>query len=96
MPIIFIGLWRLIHPRSSTNDFEAGGEGWTHGGDEDNWELGVPTTGPGKAFSGDNVYATGLGVDFEPFTDSYLHSPIIDLSDKKVQATLEFLGIQKG
>ena len=26
------------------DDFEAGGEGWTHGGDEDNWEHGVPTT----------------------------------------------------
>ena len=77
------------------DDFEAGGEGWTHGGDEDNWELGVPTTGPGKAFSGDNVYATGLGVDFAAFTDSYLRSPIIDLSDKKIQATLSFSEFRK-
>ena len=77
------------------DDFEAGGEGWTHGGDEDNWEHGVPTTGPGKAFSGDNVYATGLGVDFAAFTDSYLRSPIIDLSDKKIQATLSFSEFRK-
>jgi hypothetical protein len=91
----FYRIVALDPPPVFFDDFEAGGEGWTHGGDEDNWELGVPTTGPGKAFSGDNVYATGLGVDFEPFTDSYLRSPIIDLSDKKIQATLSFSEFRK-
>ena len=52
-------------------DFESGAEGWEHGGTEDNWELGTPVNGPGSAFSGENVYATGLDSDYAPGTDSY-------------------------
>lgn len=72
------------------DDFESGGDGWTHGGDQDNWELGVPTTGPGAAFSGENVYATGLAANLGPFTDSFLRSPVIDLTPFTRQATLSF------
>ena len=91
----FYRIVALDPPPLFYDDFEAGGEGWTHGGEGDNWELGVPTTGPGKAYSGSNVYATGLGANFEPFTESYLRSPVIDLSDKKVQATLSFSEYRK-
>jgi hypothetical protein len=70
-------------------DFESGAEGWEHGGTEDNWELGTPVNGPGSAFSGENVYATGLDSDYAPGTDSYLVSPEIDLTGVNV-ATLVF------
>ena len=70
-------------------DFESGAEGWEHGGTEDNWELGTPVNGPGSAFSGENVYATGLDSDYAPGTDSYLVSPEIDLTGVDV-ATLVF------
>ena len=93
--INFYRVVALDPPPVFFDDFEAGGNGWTHGGDEDNWELGIPITGPGKAFSGDNVYATGLGADYSAFTDSYLRSPIIDLSDKQVQANLSFAEFRK-
>ncbi|MDB4341743.1 immunoglobulin domain-containing protein [bacterium] len=70
-------------------DFESGAEGWEHGGTEDNWELGTPVNGPGSAFSGENVYATGLDSDYAPGTGSYLVSPEIDLTGVDV-ATLVF------
>ena len=70
-------------------DFESGAEGWEHGGTEDNWELGTPVNGPGSAFSGENVYATGLDSDYAPGTDSFLVSPEIDLTGVNV-ATLVF------
>ena len=70
-------------------DFESGAEGWEHGGTEDNWELGTPVNGPGSAFSGENVYATGLDSDYAPGTDSYLVSPEVDLTGVNV-ATLVF------
>jgi hypothetical protein len=63
-----------------SDDFEAGNQGWTHGGTEDNWELGIPTTGPGSARSGQNVWATGLDSAYELGQNSWLRSPVIDLS----------------
>ncbi|HIL69676.1 MAG TPA: hypothetical protein EYG38_07490, partial [Verrucomicrobia bacterium] len=71
------------------DDFETGGSGWTHSGNGDNWELGSPTTGPGQAFSGTNVYATGLSSNFATFADTFLISPVIDLTDFN-QASLAF------
>jgi hypothetical protein len=62
------------------DDCEGGDLGWTHGGAEDNWELGVPTTGPGSALSPVNVWATGLNDPYEVGTEAWLRSPIIDLT----------------
>ncbi len=72
------------------DDFESGATGWTHGGVEDNWELGTPINGPGFAFSGDNSYATGLDSNFAEFTNAYLRSPEIDLTGANT-ATLNFM-----
>ena len=71
------------------DDFESGAPGWTHGGNGDNWELGKPTTGPGSAVSGENVYATGLDSDFAPSSNSFLLSPAIDLTGLN-RASLSF------
>lgn len=79
----------LAPPPFFADDFESGALGWTHGGFEDNWALGTPTTGPGSARSGVNVYATGLDSNYGAFADAFLRSPIIDLNGV-TRATLSF------
>src|SRR5699024_1257436 len=69
-------------------DFEDGAVGWTTLGDLDVWELGEPTSGPGEAFSGDNVYATVLDGEYYNNMDDYLVMPIISLPDG--ESYLEF------
>ena len=87
----FYKIGALAPPPIFFDDFESGAPGWTTdvslGGTE--WELGVPTTGPGQAFSGNNVYATGLSEDFLINTTTFLLSPVIDLTDYS-RATLSF------
>jgi hypothetical protein len=86
------GFYRIVAlppPAVYSTDFESGGAGWTHGGAEDNWELGAPTTGPMAAHGGANVYATGLASNYAAFTDSFLNSPVIDLRNVP-RATLTF------
>ena len=71
------------------DDFESGAPGWSHGGSQDEWELGTPSNGPGSAFSGTNAYGTDLDGEFEKFTEAYLRSPEIDLTNVSV-ANLRF------
>lgn len=70
-------------------DFESGGEGWTSGGANNTWEIGIPTSGPGSAISGQNVAATNLAGAYLPDTDAWLRSPPIDLTEV-TEATLSF------
>ncbi len=71
-------------------DFESGGAGWTHGGTQDDWQLGAPqglTEDPSAAYSGTNVYGndlTGLGSAsgrYENNADNWLLSPTVDCTD---------------
>lgn len=78
---IFFRIAALEPPPIFFEDFESGASEWTHQGDADNWQLGIPTTGPGQAFSGENVYATGLSVNFLQNANNFLISPVIDLTD---------------
>lgn len=48
-------------------DFESQPAGWSSYGTHDQWEWGIPGSGPGTAFSGDKVYATNLS---GPYADS--------------------------
>ncbi len=80
----------LPPPPVFSDDFESGAEGWTHGGSQNEWELGTPTTGPGAASSGSNVYGTDLDGNFEANTDAWLQSPVIDLTDVPI-ANLTFV-----
>jgi bacillopeptidase F len=66
-------------------DFETGPVGWSWNGD---WELGAPTSGPGKAYSGENVYATKLESDYGNNRDDMLMTPPIYLPDG--EAYLQF------
>ncbi len=79
-----------------SEDFETGGAGWTMGSDApavDQWEIGVPTSGPGSAFSGNNVAATNLDGVYTTGgiqnTIAWLRSPEIDLRNNS-GATLRF------
>ena len=77
------------------DDFETDGPGWTHGGLNDSWAVGAPSdhtgTGgaPSAAFSGTKCYATNLAGDYNNDEDSWLLSPVIDLTGK-VEANLTF------
>ena len=74
------------------DDFESGAKGWDTsdlGESGTEWELGKPTNGPGEAHNATRAYGTGLGEDYEDFTDVYLISPVIDLTGKD-NARLEF------
>ena len=63
------------------DDMESGASGWTHGGTNDNWELGSPTSGPGNASSGLNVWATNLDGNYEANNmNAQLVSPSINLN----------------
>ncbi len=73
-------------------DFEdaaAAEAAWTSGGDENNWEVGVPVAGPGDAVSGDNVAATGLDDTYAAHTNAWFRSPAIDLNGVQ-SGTLSF------
>ena len=60
--------------------FESGDGGFTVSGHLPTWASGVPTSGPGSAHSGSKVWATNLAGNYRMNEDSYLTSPIIDLS----------------
>lgn len=63
--------------------------GWTHSGTKDEWERGIPASGPASAVSLPNVWATDLDNTYENGSNSSLVSPVIDLSDVS-EATLTF------
>ncbi len=69
----------VLQPSLAT-DFEANNGGFYAAGSNSSWEWGVPTTGPGAAHSGTKVWATNLDGNYNYYEDSYLYSPVIDLS----------------
>jgi hypothetical protein len=87
--VAFFRVATIPPPPLFADDFETAIPGWTHGGMEDTWERGVPTTGPGAAYSPENVYATGLAENLGPFTEAWLRTPDIDLTGVN-SATLSF------
>ena len=71
-----------------SEDFETNPAGWTSYGDGNSWEWGEPTSGPGSALTGDNVYATNLSGDYESNMNASLEMPPIDLPEG--EAYLQF------
>jgi hypothetical protein len=66
-----------------SDDFESGAVGWTMGNDGvagTDWQLGVPTNGPGAANSLTNCFATNLDTDYDLDANVWLRSPAIDLT----------------
>ena len=67
----------VITPDGLDGTFESGQNGWySYRGV---WQIGVPSSGPGSAYSGTNVAGTVLGADYPYGTDSSLISPTMDL-----------------
>ncbi|QTD43382.1 S8 family peptidase [Sporosarcina sp. Te-1] len=62
-------------------DFEQTPVGWTSFGNKNSWEWGVPTSGPGSAFSGEKVYATNLAGNYESNMNATLVMPPVDLPE---------------
>jgi len=62
-----------------SEDFEASDGGFTTG-ETTSFEWGEPTSGPGVAHSGTNVWATNLAGLYNPNENGYITSPLIDLS----------------
>lgn len=66
-------------------DFEAGPGGWTSGGANSTWELGVPTnTLIDTAASGSNAWVTNLTGDYVANEASQVLSPCMDLSNAPI------------
>ncbi|MGM9921482.1 MAG: S8 family serine peptidase [Bhargavaea sp.] len=64
-----------------STDFEADATGWVSFGEENSWEQGVPTSGPGNAASGENVYATNLAGQYANRMNATLVMPPVDLPE---------------
>ena len=62
-------------------DFEEAAAGWTSFGEMNSWEQGVPTSGPGNAASGENVYATNLDGTYDSNMNATLVLPPVDLPE---------------
>lgn len=78
--------------------FESGGAGWTHGGVQDDWQIGPPaglSEDPAAAFEGTGIAGTdlsGLGASpgrYENGAESWFESPPIDCTDQS-QVRLSF------
>jgi hypothetical protein len=80
-----LNVYRGMNPEAITilyeNDFEQDVNGWTHGGDGDNWEWGIPASGPTQTHSGDKCWGTNLDGSYQSLAKSWLLSPPIDLRD---------------
>lgn len=69
-------------------DFEDDDGGFTQAGDV--WEWGSPTSGPGAAHSGVNVWATQLGSDYPSSADATLDIPEITIGADKPYTVFSF------
>lgn len=81
----------IAPPPLFEDNFEDGSlDGWARGGNpEDLWEVGPPVVGPTGAAQGNNVLGTDLDGVFVEFTDTYVRTPEIDLTNVN-SATLNF------
>jgi bacillopeptidase F len=82
-----------VTPTSGTvvfsDDMEGDDHGWTHGGNGDPWQHGVPTSGPNAAHSGTKVWATNLTGNYPNRANASLISSPINLAGLS-SATLQF------
>jgi Immune inhibitor A-like, MAM domain/FlgD Ig-like domain len=69
-------------------DFEGNDGGFTPAGGV--WEWGAPTSGPGAAHSGNNVWATVLGGDYPASANATLDLPAITIASDRPYAVFSF------
>ena len=70
-------------------DFEGSPSGWYSFGANNTWQMGVPTSGPNGAASGENVYATNLTGDYLSNMNATLVMPAIDLPEGNAYLTFK-------
>ncbi|HOE35758.1 MAG: S8 family serine peptidase [Anaerolineaceae bacterium] len=63
-----------------SSSFDADNGGFVASGANSTWAWGAPTTGPGAPYSPPNVWATNLSGNYNDREDSFITSPLIDLS----------------
>ncbi len=63
----------------STN-FDTDNGGFVASGANSSWAWGAPTSGPGAPYSPPNVWATNLAGNYNNSEESYITSPVLDLS----------------
>jgi hypothetical protein len=61
-------------------DFESGDGGFTVNGPNDDWEYGMPTTGPGAAHSGEYCWGTVLAGNYSDNSQSRLETPSLNFA----------------
>lgn len=72
----------LISTLPYAEDFETGGIGWTAGGANSSWALGVPdNSNIDTAASGTNAWVTNLTGTYNGNENSYIQSPCFDFSN---------------
>ncbi|WP_028986261.1 S8 family serine peptidase [Thermicanus aegyptius] len=71
-------------------DFENDAAGFEMGGENSTWQWGVPTGGPGAAYSGEKLVATNLSGNYANNSNSYLLMPPIDLTGSGTGVSLSF------
>jgi len=64
-----------LHTNICCSDFEADNGGYTVSGSYYLWQWGVPTSGPGAAYSGTKLWATVLGGNYVDYANERLTSP---------------------
>lgn len=70
--------------------FEGSDGGWTVGGTNPSWEYGEPAnTVIDAAYGGTSAWVTSLGGDYNTSEDSWIESPVIDLSTATADPVLE-------
>ncbi|MFS0672176.1 S8 family serine peptidase [Ornithinibacillus sp. 179-J 7C1 HS] len=62
-------------------DFEVNPVGWQKLGSNNVWDWGTPTSGPGEAYSGENLYATNVAGQYANSMDAHLIMPPIDVPE---------------
>ncbi len=72
------------------DDFEGPNQGWTHGGNNDSWEMGTPSVGPSQCHSGVFCWGTNLSGNYLNDSNMWLMTPPIDLDLAFSQVTLTF------
>jgi subtilisin family serine protease len=69
-------------------DFEGNDGGFAVTGPD--WEWGAPTSGPGNAYSGVNVWATKLAANYSSSSNSKLDLPVLTVPSSHTYAMLSF------
>ncbi len=73
-------MYDVVIQSCTTEDFEASDGGYTSWAGPSSWQWGAPTSGPGGAYSGVNVWGTNLAGDYSNSADWSLVTPTFSVT----------------